>query len=87
MTSFSRISVDSKIHFGKPCTAGTHVTARNVLELVNKGFSFQQIVTDYYPELTIADVKACVGYATALVAAEEYQVCGMRPSVYDAVRA
>lgn len=72
--TFDRIAVDSKIHFGKPCVAGTRITVQNVLELVNEGFSFEQIITDYYPDLTVDDVKACVGYALALVAAEDIKI-------------
>jgi len=42
-----------------------------VLELVQAGIPFQKIVTDYYPDITIEDVKACVEYATNLVKFEE----------------
>ena len=31
-----RIVVDSKIHFGKPCVAGTRITVQNVLELLDE---------------------------------------------------
>ena len=56
-----RIAVNSQIHFGKPCVAGTRITVQNVLELVNEGISFEEIGKDYYPELTVEDVKACIG--------------------------
>ena len=29
-----RISINQKIHFGKPCVAGTRIPVSNVLELV-----------------------------------------------------
>ena len=69
-----RIAVDSKVHFGQPCVRGTRVPVYCVLELVQAGIPFQEIVDRYYPDLTVEDVKACVEYATALVKAEEIHV-------------
>jgi uncharacterized protein (DUF433 family) len=67
----NRITVNPQIHFGKPCIAGTRITVQNVLELLNEGITFNQIIEDYYPDLTIEDIKACVSYAIALINAEE----------------
>ena len=58
-----RISVNSNIHFGKPCVAGTRITVENVLELINEGLSSDEIKRDYYPDLQTKDIKACVDYA------------------------
>ncbi len=66
-----RITVDPGIHFGKPCVAGTRITVQSVLELINEGLTFQEIVKDYYPELTVEDIRACVSYAIALVSGED----------------
>jgi uncharacterized protein (DUF433 family) len=66
-----RISVDSRIHFGKPCVTGTRILVQDVLELVDEGVSHEKIVKDYYPDLTPDDIHACMRYAIALVAAEE----------------
>ena len=66
-----RIAVNPKIHFGKPCVAGTRITVQNVLELLNEGLSFDEIIQDYYPDLAIEDIHACIQYAIALVAAED----------------
>lgn len=74
---FDRISVSSAIHFGKPCVAGTRIPVQSVLELIEEGVSFSAIVTDYYPELEIEDVQACLRYAIALVAAEEIDLAGI----------
>ena len=68
---FDRISVDPRIHFGKPCVAGTRITVQDVLELINEGLSFEQITSDYYPDLVAEDIRACIQYAIALVANEE----------------
>jgi uncharacterized protein (DUF433 family) len=66
-----KITVDSRIHFGKPCVAGTRILVQDVLELVDQGVSYDTIVKDYYPDLTPDDVHACMRYAIALVASEE----------------
>jgi uncharacterized protein (DUF433 family) len=68
---FDRIAVNSEIHFGKPCVAGTRITVQSVLELVREGVSFDQIIKNYYPDLQIEDIQACLRYAIALVEAEE----------------
>ena len=66
-----RIAVNSQIHFGKPCIAGTRITVQSILELLDEGLSFQEIVSGYYPDLSVEDIRACVRYAIALVAAED----------------
>lgn len=66
-----RISVNPNIHFGKPCVAGTRISVQNVLELINEGLTFEEIKRDYYPDLEIEDIKACMDYAIALISAED----------------
>lgn len=66
-----KISVDPRIHFGKPCVAGTRIPVHDVLELVREGVAFAQIVKDYYPDLTVDDVRACVQYAIDVVGLED----------------
>jgi len=72
-----RITVNPKIHFGKPCVAGTRITVQSVLELLNEGFSFAEIIQDYYPDLQIEDIRACLRYAIALVAAEDIHLAAI----------
>jgi len=69
-----RIAVNPKVHFGKPCVVGTRITVQSVLELVDEGLSFEEIIKDYYPELTVEDIRACLQYAIALVAAEDIHI-------------
>ena len=57
------ISVNRKIRFGKPCIAGTRITVRDVLELIDAGLSFQDIMRDYYPDIQVEDIRACLCYA------------------------
>jgi uncharacterized protein (DUF433 family) len=62
-----RIIVNPQIHFGKPVIKGTRITVQNVLELINEGLSFDQIIKDYYPDLKKEDVQACMQYLGKLV--------------------
>ena len=66
-----RIVVNPGIHFGKPCIAGTRITVQSVLELINEGLTFQEIIENYYPDLTVEDIRACLSYAIALVSGED----------------
>ena len=66
-----RIAVNPKIHFGKPCIEGTRITVQSVLELLNEGLTFDAIIHDYYPDLKVDDIRACLQYAIALVSAED----------------
>lgn len=67
----NRIAVDPRVHFGKPCVAGTRIAVQDVLELVDEEIPFVQIIRDYYPDLTTEDIHACIRYAIALVGAED----------------
>lgn len=69
-----RIVIDPKVHFGKPCIAGTRITVEDVLELIQEGISFIEITKKYYPDLTVEDVKACAKYAADIVRSEEIHV-------------
>lgn len=66
-----RVQIRSDVHFGKPCVAGTRIPITNVLELVQEGIPFEQITTQYYPDLDKQDVRACVWYATEMIRTEE----------------
>jgi uncharacterized protein (DUF433 family) len=69
-----RIQIDPNIHFGKPCVAGTRIPVMDVLELVGEGLAFDQITRDYYPNLEVEDIRACVRYAMEVVASEDIHV-------------
>lgn len=68
---FERIAVNPNIHFGKPCITGTRIPVQSVLELLNEGLSFEEIIQNFYPDLTVVDIQACIEYAIALVASED----------------
>ncbi len=69
-----RIAVHPNIHFGKPCVTGTRVPVQDVLELVHEGLSFSDIVRDYYPDIDVEDVKACISYAMNIISAEDIHI-------------
>ena len=70
----NRITVNAEVHFCKPCVAGTRITVDNVLELVQEGISFDEIIKNYYPDLEIEDIKACIQYAVELIRKEDIYV-------------
>jgi len=39
--------------------------------LVQEGISFEKIIEDYYPGITIEDIKACIQYALDIIRSEE----------------
>jgi len=59
------ISVNPEICGGKPCIKGTRIPVYMVLELVEQGIMFDQIMSDYYPQLNIDQIKACIQYANS----------------------
>ncbi len=54
-----RIGVNPQIHFGKTVRNGNKDPRADVLELVREGISFSHIIADYYPDLTLDDIRAC----------------------------
>ena len=70
-TVFDRVSVNPNVCGGKPCIKGTRIPVTMVLELLEDGLTFEDILRDYYPHITIADIRACIEYAKALIEGEE----------------
>ena len=58
-----RIAVSPRIHLGKPCVTSTRITVQSVLDLLNEGIPFDEIIRDYYPDLAVEDIQACIQYA------------------------
>jgi uncharacterized protein (DUF433 family) len=70
----NRIQVSPEIHFGKPCVAGTRIPVQAVLELVREAIPFESIIRDYYPDLKMEDIQACIQYAIDVVQTEDIHV-------------
>ena len=66
----ARISIDPKVCFGKPCIRGHRVWVSLILYLLAGGTTLPQILQEY-PQLTEADVLACIAYG-AEMARERY---------------
>lgn len=65
--TIERITVNPKILGGKPCIASTRVTVTTILELLNDGLSFDEIVNDYYRHISKEDIRACLEYTKAIL--------------------
>ena len=47
---------------GRPCVRGMRIAVADVLGWLAGGMTHEQILSDY-PELTEADIRACLAYA------------------------
>lgn len=68
----NRIDIDPNICHGQPCIRGTRIMVYIILELLEAGLTGDDIIRDYYPNLTTEDIKACLHYAATLVKEQEY---------------
>jgi uncharacterized protein (DUF433 family) len=65
-----RITTDPKILGGKPVVRGTRIAVSLVLEELAHNPDFNELLAAH-PDLTRADVQACLSYAKAMVTGEE----------------
>ncbi|HEY6833201.1 MAG TPA: DUF433 domain-containing protein [Pseudolabrys sp.] len=56
------ITIEPGKRGGRPCIRGIRIAVADVLGWLASGMSEQQILADY-PELTEADIRACLAYA------------------------
>jgi uncharacterized protein (DUF433 family) len=68
---FEHITIDPKICHGKPIIRGTRIMLWQILDLLEDGLTFDEIITTYFPQLTKEDISACIEYANRLVKNEE----------------
>jgi uncharacterized protein (DUF433 family) len=61
-----RITINPDICLGKPCIKGTRIYITLILELLEAGLSFEEIIVEY-PHLTKGDIVAAIRYARELV--------------------
>lgn len=62
-----RITVDADVCNGQPVLRGTRITVQTVLEFLAAGDSVEEVLEEY-PSLSRADVRACLEYASRLMA-------------------
>jgi uncharacterized protein (DUF433 family) len=68
-----RIVVSRDICHGKPRIADTRIMVYLILDLLAAGKTPEDIISeDYYPDLTVEDVYACVTYASRVIQNDEF---------------
>ncbi len=65
-----RITVDADVLVGKPVVKGTRIAVEFVVDLLARGYTAQQIVTQY-DHITLDDVQACLAYAAEVLQSEK----------------
>ena len=62
MSDEQRITFELGKRGGRPCIRGLRITVYDVLAMLAEGMSEAEIIEDF-PELEIADIRACLAYA------------------------
>lgn len=62
MSDEPRITFELGKRGGRPCIRGLRITVYDVLAMLAEGMSEAEIIEDF-PELEIADIRACLAYA------------------------
>jgi uncharacterized protein (DUF433 family) len=69
---FKHISINPNTCHGKPRIKGHRIMVWQVLDLLAAGVKPEEIMSeDYFPQITIQDIYACIAYANQLVKNEE----------------
>ncbi|MEX0617149.1 MAG: DUF433 domain-containing protein [Candidatus Woykebacteria bacterium] len=58
-----KIIVNHEIMVGKPVIAGTRIPVYMIIDLLATGVTTEEILRDYYPNLTEKDINACLRYS------------------------
>jgi uncharacterized protein (DUF433 family) len=66
MEYFNRIEINQKILGGKPIFKGTRIPIYIILQMLQSGATFEEIIEEY-PRLSIDDIKAALDYSIYLV--------------------
>ena len=61
----SRISIDPKVCFGKPCIRGHRIWVSLVLDFLASGWSYEELL-ESYPGITHEDILACIAYGAEM---------------------
>ncbi|MDX2197642.1 MAG: DUF433 domain-containing protein [Phycisphaerae bacterium] len=64
-----RISIDPAVLVGKPVIKGTRMSVEFVLDLLGRGYTTDQVLTEY-PHITAVDIQACLAYASEVLRGE-----------------
>ena len=61
----SKITINPKVRFGKPCVRGTRIAVGDILNLLAAGYNIEEIPIQY-PGITKRDVVAAIEFAGEL---------------------
>jgi len=61
-----RITLNPAICFGKPTVRNMRYPVEMILDLLSAGMTQEEILVDY-PALEVADIQACLAFASKLV--------------------
>ena len=61
----SRIWIDPKRCFGKPCIRGHRIWVSLILDMLASGMTEQELL-EQYPQLEHADILACIAYGSEM---------------------
>lgn len=64
------IVVKQKVRFGKPCIKGTRIAITDILNLLQRGYSLEDVPVQY-PGITSAAAKIALRYAARVLGKEE----------------
>lgn len=66
-----RISIDSRVMFGKPVIWGTRITVEMILRKLSVGQSLDEIIASH-PHVTREDILAAITFAADQVGSDEF---------------
>ena len=66
----TRITVNPNILVGKPIIKGTRLAVEFIIDLLAQGWSTDEILRNY-PGITVADIQACLSYASVAIKSEK----------------
>lgn len=70
-----RIMIDPAVLVGKPVVKGTRLAVEFVVDLLAEGWTEAEILEEY-PILKPEDIRACLGYASAMLHSEKIYAIG-----------
>lgn len=69
MNPHDRIVIDPDILTGKPVIKGTRIAVEFVVDLLARGWSYDDVLAEY-DHLTTQDIQACLAYAAEVLKSE-----------------
>ncbi len=61
------IEVNNEVCDGKPTFKGTRIMVWQVLELLGEGITIDEIIKDYFPQLSKEAILSVLNYASKLI--------------------